>query len=84
MQTTTLRITGMTCGGCVNSVTKVLQALPGVSEVSVSLDKGEGTIQYDELTTNKNALISAVIQAGYDAHENGVAPSTTTKGGCCG
>ena len=84
MQTTTLKITGMTCGGCVNGVTKVLQAVPGVSEVSVSLDKAEGTIQYDKLTTNKDALKSAVTHAGYGAHENGETPSSPTKGGCCG
>ena len=42
MQTTILKITGMTCGGCVNGVTKALQSVIGVSNVSVSLDKAEG------------------------------------------
>ena len=55
MQTTILKITGMTCGGCVNGVTKALKAVLGVSDVFVSLDKAEGTIQYDELTTDKDA-----------------------------
>lgn len=32
-----LSVTGMTCGGCVNSVQKVLAALPGVQRVEVSL-----------------------------------------------
>ena len=84
MQTTILNITRMTCSGCVNAVTKALQAVPGVIEVFVSLDKAEGTIHYDELTTDNDALKSAVIQAGYGAHENSEAPSSPTKGGCCG
>ncbi|MBA3696587.1 MAG: heavy-metal-associated domain-containing protein [Methylotenera sp.] len=84
MQTTTLKITGMTCGGCVNGVTKALQAVSGVTDASVSLQKAEATIQYDELTTNKDVLKSAVINAGYGAHENGQTPSIPTKGGCCG
>jgi len=32
-----LSVTGMTCGGCVNSVTKVLTALPGVHSADVTL-----------------------------------------------
>ncbi|HQS82013.1 MAG TPA: heavy-metal-associated domain-containing protein [Thiobacillus sp.] len=32
-----LSVTGMTCGGCVNSVQKVLAALPGVQNVEVTL-----------------------------------------------
>ena len=84
MQTTILKITGMTCGGCVNGVTKALKAVLGVSNVSVSLEKAEGTIHYDELTTDKDALKSAVIHAGYGAHENGETPSSLAKGGCCG
>ena len=84
MQTTILNITGMTCGGCVNGVTKALQAVPGVSDVFVSLDKAEATIQYDELTTDKDTLKSAVMHAGYGVHENGKAPPSPIKGGCCG
>ena len=84
MQTTILKITGMTCGGCATSVTKALQSLIGVSNVSVSLEKAEDTIQYDELTTDKDALKSAVIHAGYGAHESGETPSSPTKGWCCG
>ena len=36
MQTVSLNVQGMTCGGCVASVTRVLQAVPGVADVSIS------------------------------------------------
>ncbi len=65
MQTEQLKITGMTCGGCANVVTKALQAVSGVSDVLVSLEKAETTIQYDELVTTKDALKLAVQHAGY-------------------
>ncbi len=38
METIQLKINGMTCGSCVNSVTQVLQAVPGVTKVVVSLE----------------------------------------------
>ena len=41
METTTIKVSGMTCQGCVRSVTRVLQAIPGVDAVDVSLERGE-------------------------------------------
>ena len=37
MATTTLNIQGMTCNGCVNSVTRVLTGITGVSRADVDL-----------------------------------------------
>ena len=37
MEQTTLTIGGMTCGGCVATVTRVLRAVPGVASAEVSL-----------------------------------------------
>ncbi len=34
METTILKVDGMTCSGCVRSVTNVLKGLPGVSRVN--------------------------------------------------
>jgi len=39
----TLKINGMSCGHCTSSVTKTLEAIPGLSQVTVHLDKGEAT-----------------------------------------
>lgn len=41
MHTELLKVTGMTCGGCVGTATKALQAVPGVSGAKVSLQAGE-------------------------------------------
>ena len=40
METTQLKVGGMTCGGCANSVKKVVSALPGVSAVDVDWQAG--------------------------------------------
>ena len=42
----TINVKGMSCGHCVSAVTDALNALEGVENVSVDLDKGEAT--YDE------------------------------------
>lgn len=67
METATLKVSGMTCQGCVRNVTRVLQAVPGVDGVEVSLDKGEARVRYDPARTGVPALREAVADAGYSA-----------------
>lgn len=66
METTRIDIGGMTCGGCVASVTRVLKAVPGVHDVDVTLDPGRATISYDPTQTGVPVLTQAIEDAGYD------------------
>lgn len=62
----TLSITGMTCGGCVRSVTSVLQALSGVESVNVSLEQGQAQVRFDDAKVTPAQLAAAVEDAGFD------------------
>ena len=57
----------MTCQGCVRSVTRVLEAVPGVDAVEVSLERGEADVRYDPARTAVPALRKVVEDAGYGA-----------------
>ncbi|MEO8310535.1 MAG: heavy-metal-associated domain-containing protein [Caldimonas sp.] len=83
MQTETMNVTGMTCGGCVSKVTQALTAVPGVGHVDVSLP-GKASVDFDEKLTSRERLQSAVKKAGYGVVAGQEATSTRTKGGCCG
>lgn len=65
MQTELLKVTGMTCGGCTTSVTRVLKAIAGVGDVKVSLSTGEATVQFDERLTSREQMKAAVKGAGF-------------------
>ena len=67
METVRLRIEGMTCAGCVNSVTRVLTALPGVAQADVSLTKARAKVTYDPAQTGVEAMKQAIERAGYKA-----------------
>ena len=58
-------IAGMTCGGCVASVNRVLKALPGVKSVEVSLTPGQAKVAYDENAVPRVALEKAIRDAGF-------------------
>lgn len=66
METVTLKVNGMSCQGCVASVTRVLRALPGVGEVAVALAPGTATVTYDPHQTGYPAFQRAVEDAGYE------------------
>jgi len=64
MTDTTLNITGMTCGHCVNAVQRALAAVPGVTRVAVDLDRHQARIAG---TVALADLVRAVETAGYAA-----------------
>ena len=68
METSVLKVNGMTCGGCVRSVTNVLKALPGVANAEVSLEKSEAKVTFDPGRADVAALRKAIEGAGYEAH----------------
>jgi copper chaperone len=60
-----LSVTGMTCGGCVNSVQKVLLALPGVQRAEVTLTPGQARVVVDPARVERAALVKAIVDAGF-------------------
>lgn len=66
MTTATIGVKGMTCMGCVNSVTKALERVQGVERVEVSLDQHQATVSFDASKTDQRALEQAIEDAGYD------------------
>lgn len=67
METTTIKVGGMSCQKCVASVTGVLSQLPGVAEVQVSLEAEEARVSFDPALVSQGALKEAIEDAGFDA-----------------
>lgn len=67
MKTVTIQITGMTCSGCVRSITKVLNSVPGVEKAEVSLEKENAVVTFDKTKTNADTLIATIEDGGFDA-----------------
>lgn len=64
-KSTQLNIKGMTCGGCVASVKRVLEAVPGVKVADVSLAKASANVRHDD-TVDTRRLRTAVEEAGFE------------------
>ena len=64
MDSTTLKVRGMTCGHCSATVTKALKNVSGVESAAVDLDKGEAVVAG---RADVHTLIDAVKEEGYEA-----------------
>lgn len=64
MITTTYTVTGMTCGHCVQAVTKEVSALPSVTGVRIDLASGGVTVD-SSAPLDRDALRAAIDEAGY-------------------
>jgi copper chaperone len=64
MQTTTLKVEGMSCGHCVNSVEGAVKKLGASSKVD--LNAGSVTVEYDASKVTLDAIKEAIEDQGYD------------------
>lgn len=67
IDTVTLAIKGMTCGGCVLGVRTVLTRLPGVSSADVSYEKGRAVVTYDPARVTVAQMVAAIATLKYTA-----------------
>lgn len=67
MSEVTIRVEGMSCGGCVKNVTGVLKGLAGVEDAQVSLEQCCATVRFDPAQISVEALRAAVEDAGFDS-----------------
>lgn len=70
---TEIAITGMTCGSCVGSVTRGLEELSFVQNVSVNLLSHSGKIEFQG-RDNLDNIVEKIEDLGYDAVVNSVGP----------
>lgn len=60
----TFIINGMSCGGCVNSLTRVLKSVPGIEPLKIEV--GRAALRLDSDIAATDAVKSAVERAGFE------------------
>jgi copper chaperone CopZ len=65
METLTLKVTGMTCGGCENAVKRALGRLDGVTEVTASHVRETVGVTFDPATVTPDHIKARIAAIGY-------------------
>jgi copper chaperone CopZ len=64
-QLAVIKIEGMHCHRCEQTIQRVLRDQPGVHEVEVDFPSGQASILFDRSAVNVKQLTQAVSDAGY-------------------
>lgn len=67
MKHETYHVTGMSCSACSSRVEKAVSKLEGIEKASVNLLTNSMQVDYDETVLTGQAIIDAVVKAGYGA-----------------
>ncbi len=60
----TFIIDGMSCGGCVNSLTRVLTTVPGIEPLKIEV--GKASLRLDSDKATDDTVKAAVERAGFE------------------
>ncbi|MBL5767475.1 copper chaperone CopZ [Heyndrickxia sporothermodurans] len=66
MEKTTLRVNGMSCNHCVNSIEGSVGKLQGVKTVKVHLDAGTVDVEFNPSDVSLNEIKETIDDQGYD------------------
>lgn len=67
LDTVTLRVEGMTCGGCTLATRKALERLKGVTKAEVSYERKTAVVVFDPAKVTTAQMIQAVATLKYTA-----------------
>lgn len=70
IESASLTVTGMKCGGCENNVSAKLMNLGGVKTVSASSKDNSVKIEFDPKKTSLETISETIAEAGYKVVED--------------
>ncbi|CAM6114505.1 unnamed protein product [Calypogeia fissa] len=76
-----LKISGMTCSACSNSVEKALLRLDGVLNASVALLQNKAEVTFDPARVKAADIVEAIDDAGFDAEILASSSAASASGG---
>ena len=65
-----LKVEGMTCQHCVQTITDALEKIAGINKVAVYIDKKEVQVDYNDEKTNLQEISDKIFEVGFELVKN--------------
>jgi len=69
MENQVIKVMGMSCDHCVQTITKALEGINGISKVQVDLEKKQVTVDFEENQTDLKTISAKINEVGYEVVE---------------
>ncbi len=79
METTTLKLRGMSCASCASSIERVVSNVSGVEQCNVNFGAEQATVTYNSRAVDVNKIQQAIADAGYSSQVLKVATVKRTE-----
>jgi|TARA_B100001559_G_scaffold272889_1_gene242106 copper chaperone len=66
----TIKVEGMTCQHCVQTITEALNNITGLNTVNVDLVKKEVSVKFNENETKLKKIFDKIIEVGFELPNN--------------
>lgn len=66
----TIKVAGMSCGGCKLNLETAVMRLPGIISAEASLKNAELDVEFEESKTSPAAIRAAIAKAGFIPGDN--------------
>ncbi|CAG7856865.1 hypothetical protein MCAMS1_01516 [biofilm metagenome] len=70
IESASLKVTGMKCGGCENNVTTKLKSIDGIKSATASSKAQTVNVEFDSNKTNLVEISQAITETGYTVIED--------------
>ena len=70
MRQETIKVVGMTCQHCVQTITDALNNITGLNTVNVDLVKKEVSVKFNENETKLKKISDKIIEVGFELSSN--------------
>ena len=70
MRQETIKVEGMTCQHCVQTITDTLNKITGLNTVNVDLVKKEVSVKFNENETKLKKIFDKIIEVGFELPNN--------------
>mgnify|MGYP001496897376 FL=1 len=70
MRQETIKVEGMTCQHCVQTITDALNNITGLNTVNVDLVKKEVSVKFNENETKLKKISDKIIEVGFELPNN--------------
>ena len=70
MRQETIKVEGMTCQHCVQTITDALNNITGLNTVNVDLVKKEVSVKFNENETKLKKIFDKIIEVGFELPNN--------------
>ncbi len=66
MKTQQINVDGMSCGHCVETIENAVMKMEGVSQVQVSLENKNVSVDFDENQTSLEDIKGKIVEVGFE------------------